>query len=197
MLRSTPSLVLAALLILAPIAASLAQDYEAGVKAYNRGDYSAALKHWKPLADKGNAQAQHYLGLMYTQGFGLPKDHAKAVAWFKKAAQAGHIPAAYNLGFRYLRGEGVRQNAKAGAHWIRRAAGAGLVPAQHTLGLLYANGDGVPRDYVQAYLWLSLSANRKNRIAEKDRDTIAKRMTVDQLRRAKALVAKWQPDPPR
>lgn len=197
MLRLLHSLILAAPLVLVPLTAGLAQDFETGIRAYNRGDYPAAFKQWKPLADKGNAKAQHYLGLMYTQGHGVPKDHAKGVAWFKKAAESGHIPAAYNLGFRYLRGEGVRQDPKTAARWIRRAAGAGLVPAQHTLGLLYANGDGVPQDFVQAYLWFSLSANRKNRIAEKDRDAIAKRMTADQLRQAKALVAKWRPDPRR
>lgn len=197
MFRSTRILVLAAALVPAALAAGWTQDYDAGVNAFNRGDHAAALKHWKPLADKGNAKAQHYLGLMYAQGLGVPQDHAKAAGWFKKAAKAGHIPAAYNLGFRYLRGEGVRQNPKIAARWIRRAAGAGLVPAQHTLGLLYANGDGVAQDFVQAYLWLSLSAKRKNRIAEKDRDAVAKRMTTDQLRRAKALVANWRPDPPR
>lgn len=191
------SLVLAVPLLLVTLTASLAQDYEAGVKAYNRGDYPAAFKQWKPLADKGDAKAQHYLGLMYTQGLGVPKDLAKAVFWFKKAAEAGHIPAAYNLGFRYLRGEGVRQNPKIAARWIRRAAGAGLVPAQHTLGLLYANGDGVRQDFVRAYLWFSVSAKRGNQVAAKDRDAIAKRMTADQLREAKALVANWKPDPPR
>ena len=197
MLRLIPSLLLAATLVFASATVGLAQDYEAGLKAFNRGDYPTAFKQWKPLAEKGNIKAQHYLGLMYTQGLGVPKDHAKSVAWFKKAAEAGHIPSAYNLGFRYLRGEGVRQNPKIAARWIRRAAGAGLVPAQHTLGLLYANGDGVPQDYVQAYLWFSLSAKQKNRIAEKDRDAVAQRMTPAQLRQAKALVAKWRPDPAR
>lgn len=197
MLRSIRPLILAIPLVLAGLPLASAQDFNDGVKAFGRGDYPAALKAWKPLAEKGDARAQHYLGLMYTQGLGVPKDHAKAVVWFKKAAEAGNVPAAYNLGFRYLRGQGVPQDIRTGAGWIRRAAKAGLVPAQHMMGLLYANGDGVPQDFVQAYLWLSLSAKQKNQIAEKDRKAIAKRMTADQLRRAEALIAKWEPEPPR
>lgn len=197
MFRLRSIIILSAVLLFAAAGPGWAQSYDAGVAAYNRGDFATAFKQWKPLADKGDVKAQHYLGLMYTQGQGVPKDHAKAVFWFKKATKAGHIPSAYNLGFRYLRGEGVPQDPKTAAVLIRRAAGAGLVPAQHTLGLLYANGDGVPRDFVRAYLWLSLSAKQKNQIAEKDRDAIAKRMTAEQLRKAQSLVAKWRPDPAR
>ena len=35
----------------------LAQDFEKGVKALDRGDYATALKEWRPLANAGNANA--------------------------------------------------------------------------------------------------------------------------------------------
>lgn len=193
MARFLGMLLTAAALLMAGSSPGRAQDYQAGVAAFNRGDYATALKQWRPLAAKGNVGAQHYLGILYTQGLGVPKDHAKAVQWFKKAAEAGHAPSAYNLGFRYLKGEGVRQNAETGARWITRAAQTGLVPAQHTLGLLYANGDGVRRDFVVAYFWFSLSAKQKNQIALKDRETIVKQMTPQQIREAEAMVARWRP----
>ena len=36
-----------------------------GIAAYNRGDFSAALREWRPLAEQGNARAQYNLRLMY------------------------------------------------------------------------------------------------------------------------------------
>ena len=35
----------------------VAQDYEAGLRAAQAGDFAAALKEWRPLADQGNADA--------------------------------------------------------------------------------------------------------------------------------------------
>jgi len=184
----------AAILIFALAIEIRAQDLQAGIRAYNLGDYATALKQWLPLAEKGDRRAQHKLGLIYAQGLGVPKDHAKATEWFRKAARAGHVLAAYNLGFRHLRGEGTPRNAKTAAAWFRRAAGAGLSQAQHTLGLLFANGEGVPQNSVRAYMWLSLSAKQKNRIALKDRDAVARQMTAKQIQEAEALVAKWKRD---
>ena len=185
---------LAAVVIFAVALEVRAQDIQAAARAYNLGDYATALKLWRPLAEKGDRQAQHHMGLMYAQGLGVPRDHAKSTQWFRKAAQAGHVLAAYNLGFRYLKGEGMPQDFKTAAIWFRRAAGAGLPQAQHTLGLLFANGEGVPQDYLRAYMWLSLSAKQKNRIALKDRNTVARQMTAKQIQEAEALVGKWRRD---
>ena len=35
--------------------------------AYGRGDYAQALKIFRPLAAKGNAEAQYNIGTMYNQ----------------------------------------------------------------------------------------------------------------------------------
>ncbi len=49
-----------------------------GLAAYQRGDYAAALNFWKPLAEKGDAAAQNYLGLIYDEGQG-PQDDGSLV----------------------------------------------------------------------------------------------------------------------
>jgi TPR repeat protein len=41
---------------------------------------------WKAAADKGEAYAQYFMGVMYANGDGVPKDNATAVKWFTKAA---------------------------------------------------------------------------------------------------------------
>ncbi len=40
-------------------------DFQAGMDAYNLGDYTTAMQEWRPLAEQGDADAQYNLGLLY------------------------------------------------------------------------------------------------------------------------------------
>ena len=42
--------------------------FDEGWAAYSRGDYKTALREWRPLAEQGDAVAQHYLGVTYDTG---------------------------------------------------------------------------------------------------------------------------------
>ena len=53
-------------------------DFQKGIDAYMRGDYATALKEMTPLAEQGNARAQHNLGWMYGNGEGVPQDFVRA-----------------------------------------------------------------------------------------------------------------------
>jgi len=66
-------------------------DYAAGLAAYQRGDYAAALREWRPLAEQGHALAQLQLGVMYYVGRGVAKDYTQAVRWYRKAAAQGSL----------------------------------------------------------------------------------------------------------
>jgi uncharacterized protein len=44
---------------------------------------------WRPLAERGNADAQNRLGVAYELGKGVPQDYATAVSWYRKAADQG------------------------------------------------------------------------------------------------------------
>ena len=49
--------------LLAVLFASTAKaDFDDGLAAYEEGDYAAALREWRPLADEGDLDAQFYLG---------------------------------------------------------------------------------------------------------------------------------------
>lgn len=43
-------------------------------------------KSLQQRAERGNAEAQYDLGLLYAAGEDLPKNKAEAVKWFRKAA---------------------------------------------------------------------------------------------------------------
>ena len=60
----------------------------------------------------------------------------------------------YNAGVSLLR---TVQNYAGAARWFRRAADQGHSNAQAVLGSLYAVGLGVPKDFVNAYVWVSLA----------------------------------------
>ena len=67
-----------------------AQDFDKGEEALKRGDYTAALRELRPLADQGYGPAQYNLGLMHMTGQGLPRDLVRAHMWMGLAALRGH-----------------------------------------------------------------------------------------------------------
>ena len=79
---------LALLVLLA--AAACSDPFETGRQAFDRGDYAAALEHWRPLAEEGHADAQVFVGLIYNEGKGVVQDRREAAKWFRRAAEAGH-----------------------------------------------------------------------------------------------------------
>jgi len=68
-------------------------SFDDGAIAFIKGDGAAAYKIWKPLADKGNAEAQYHLGYMFQTGAGVEPDKTKALYWYHQAAKNGHSKA--------------------------------------------------------------------------------------------------------
>ena len=97
-------------------------DFQAGVDAYNRGDYETALKEFRPLADQGDAEAQLNLGDLYHFGF---LDNKEAAKWYRLAAEQGNAEAQSNLGLMYENGQGVPQDYVLAHMWVNLAASQG------------------------------------------------------------------------
>ncbi|MFP6690000.1 MAG: hypothetical protein VCD31_11910, partial [Alphaproteobacteria bacterium] len=53
-------------------------DFDSGWQAYQKGDFSTALKEWAQLADVGDSRALFNLGTMYDEGKGVARDLARA-----------------------------------------------------------------------------------------------------------------------
>lgn len=156
--RSIPrSAVLGALLVCLA-APPLRADFETGLKAYQSGDYAGAIREWQPLAEKGDANAQYNMGLLYALGQGMPRDYGKAAEWYRKAAGQGVAAAEYNLGVIYANGQGVPQNITEARQWFLKAAAQEVPEAEDSLGYLYDAGQGVPKDYAEAERWYRKAA---------------------------------------
>jgi hypothetical protein len=155
-------LALAALLCSTTALASLEKGYEALMKK----DYVTAAREYRPLAERGDAEAQYRIGRMYEFGNGYPQDKAQGIAWLRKSAAQGHADAEQELGVVYATGDGVRQDDAQAVAWFSKAAEHGNATAQYNLGLLYARGQGVAQDYAQAFAWWRKSAAQGNADAQ-------------------------------
>lgn len=71
-----------------PADPALREQYQAGLAAYYNRDYAAALKAWRPLAQREseNSAPQTFLGFMYATGQGVEQDLAAAAKWYRRAA---------------------------------------------------------------------------------------------------------------
>lgn len=174
-------------------------QFDDAVAAYERGDYAAAYRLMKPLAEAGYAKAQHNLGVMYDFGRGVPQNDAEALKWYRKAAGKGLPEAQHNVGLMYFRGQGVPPDHAEAAKWYREAAEQGMADSQMNLALMYYHGQGVPRDYVQAHMWLDLAASRYPPSVRENwndavhyRDIINSLMTPAQVAEAKRLAQEWR-----
>lgn len=134
------------------------EEYSRGRMAFLFGQYEAAYKIWKPLADHGYAKAQATLGWMYHTGKGVKKDMSTAFQWYEKAAKQNHPVAQNNLGVFYEQGLSVGRSATKAAKWYREAAEWGYPFAQYNLGTLYLEGRGVKKDEKEAQFWLQIAA---------------------------------------
>jgi len=67
--------------------ASYADLFEEGLNAFGGEKYKMAYLIWKPLAEKGDAAAQYYMGIMYANGQGVEQDFVVAYAWYSIAAE--------------------------------------------------------------------------------------------------------------
>ncbi len=107
------------LLAIAGAGFAVAADFGAGLAAYRRGDFAAALAEWRPLAEAGMVEAQFNLGLLHHEGKGVSEDHRAAAEWYRRAADKGYARAQYDLAAMYESGDGVEQDRIQAYKWFR------------------------------------------------------------------------------
>ncbi len=157
-MHSASSLVIAIAMAALNPSASSPQSIDAAIVAYQKQQYTSALKLFEAAAQKGNREAQHTLGFMYRDGMGTKRNDTKAMAWYRKAAEQGYAPAEYNLGLMYAQGEGAKPNPVAAQRWFRRAADHGSVEAQVKLAEIAIFDE----KYEEALLWFSKAADQND-----------------------------------
>lgn len=140
--------------LLAAAGPAQAQSVKAGIEAWQRADYAAAVGIWRPLAEADDADAAFNLGQAYRLGRGVSTNLAAAQTWFERAARKGHVDAQTTLGLLLF----DTGNRVGGMRWLKSAAEQGEPRALLIYGTALFNGDGVVRDPVLAYAYVSRAA---------------------------------------
>jgi hypothetical protein len=88
--RRTPVLgTLAACLIVGASAGTILAaptgEWALAIAAYDRGDHATANRIIRALAEKGDADAQYDLAVLYTSGEDFPPDYVQAWKWYQLA----------------------------------------------------------------------------------------------------------------
>lgn len=143
---------------------------KAGIEAWQSGDYATAINNWRPLAEKGDADAAFNLGQAYRLGRGVVVNLGAAQTWLGRAADKNHLDAQTTLGLLLFQ----NGNRVGGLRWLKMAAERGEPRAMLVYGTALYNGDGVARDPVKAYAYVSRSAAQglppaKETLAEMDK----------------------------
>src|SRR3954449_3130075 len=183
-------------LVVAVVAAAMASplaahSVKAGIEAWQRADYSAAVAIWRPLAEGGDADAQFNLGQAYRLGRGVTINLGAARTWFERAAAKGHVDAQTTLGLLLFQNGDQAQGLK----WLKQAAEQGEPRALLVYGTALYNGDGVTQDKVLGYAYVSRAAAlglapAKDTLAQLDTlMPIADRQKAAALAQAKAKAA--------
>lgn len=170
-----------------------AQSVRAGIDAWQRADYSAAVAIWRPLAEKGDPDAAFNLGQAYRLGRGVQTNLAASKAWFERAANKGHVDAQTTLGLLLFQ----NGDQAAGLNWLKTAAEQGEPRALLVYGTALFNGDGVTQNPILGYAFVSWSAAQGFAPARETLADLDKLMTVQDRKKGLELAMSRAKNAPR
>jgi uncharacterized protein len=114
--------VAASLSVLMAHAGTSDEDFRRGLSAFNTGDYAAALRLWRPLAEREDPRSEAGIGFMYYRGLGVEVDDREAAVWLRRAAEHGQAEGQLMLGILFYYGRGVPQSYVRAYAWCELAA---------------------------------------------------------------------------
>lgn len=123
----------------------------------------------------------------------------EALKEFRPLAEQGDVQSIYFIGLFNHNGFGVKKDDAEAAKWFKRAAMKNNALAQFYMGSLTERGNGVEKDPAAAYMWYSLSmknsANERDAAyTQKEIKRLEKKLTPEQLTKAKEMIAAFKPE---
>jgi TPR repeat protein len=190
------SIAVAAVITLIFSSAGWGADFESGQDAFSAGDYETALAAWQPIAEEGNAEGQFGMGLLYTNGFGVPFDNDQGLKWYQLSADQGHGQAQCNLAVMHANGWGVPQSDVEAFKYYSLSADQGITQAQTSLAKMYVRGYGTPVDKKEAYKWYSIASEMGDTGASFKLEEVAEKMSAEEIAASDQLAATWMESHP-
>ena len=133
--------------------------YDAGLTAFENGDYRLAYQNWIKSSDNTNAYAQYSIGYLYENGLHLDQNFSKALVWYLKAAANGNVDAQYAAGKMYLEGVGVQIDHEIAITFLESAARSGNIFSILKLGDIHFFNELSISNQVDAEKWYQLASD--------------------------------------
>jgi TonB family protein len=162
---------------------TLRSDLDAkAVEAVEKWRYEPAMKDGKPMSLMTTAEVE----------FRIESDNVR-IRELQKKADTGDLKAQLELSRDYFQGLDVTKSEGLGYKFLRQAAENGLPEAQYEMGE-YDSGKGSGSvKYVDAFVWYSLAQRSGYKGSAKRVKEITKRLSADDLGKAKYQLKNWQP----
>ena len=158
-------------------------------------DDAQAATWFTKAAEQGVAKAQFKLGNMYKHGIGVPKTILRRWPGTTRRPRRARLTLSAPSVVCTYTARACRETTRK-PYVVAQAADKGLPIAQYDLGMMYVNGNGVARDYVQAYMWMTLATVRTTDETEKtifllNTAGVYARLTKAQVAEAEQLHRQW------
>ena len=116
----------------------LKTDYAEGLRLFYLKQYDAALPLLRRAAEADDAEAQHFLAMLYENGSGVERDYAKAAYWYRRTAESGDREAQLTYAMIRALGKGVEPDLADACHWATLSLHNGNEKAHQTLSIIRA-----------------------------------------------------------
>ncbi len=157
-------------------------DLKKAKRAYRNGNYNRAATLFRRASEEGNIVADWYLGHMYREGRGVPRDDAMAFTYYTRVAEHYDpdeddqnririvVDAMVRLADYQRMGAvnaGIQPDEAAAARSYLKIASAYGHPAAHfALGVMSIKGQGMKKNPQQGLKWLMAAARKRYAPAE-------------------------------
>lgn len=138
------------------------QSFQQGMSCYEKREYTKAFQFFLEEAQKGDAEAEFWVGRCYDRGEGVQKNSQAALEWYTRSAKQGYFKAQYNLAQMYYEGNAIKRDDGKAFHWVMKAAEQGDAKSQYAVARMYFSGEGVPVNFVEGKKWLSKASKQGN-----------------------------------
>jgi len=92
-------------------------------------DYAQAVSWLHKAEERGQVEALYWLGVCYSNGWGVDKNETQAFERYRKAAEKGHAGAQLCLGYSYSEGLGVSKDLNQAVFWLQKSVNNGEAKA--------------------------------------------------------------------
>lgn len=124
-----------------------------GCYHYKKNDYTNAYLYFEKAAKLDYELGFYNLGIMHTNGHGVPQDSQMALKFYLKAAEKGYINAIHSVVEYYEKYPAIEWYLKEAEYWRKKAAEKGSVTEMSQLVKFYERNYKIDGSYTKAEYW--------------------------------------------